>query len=356
MSGVKIETIGEAVDRLVTVPMSNWTILKGLPLPELYEESRKKAGGPLTLLAAQKLAERVGLGANVIILTGFVIPHFQKAETDGPVGAAALARALDIGLGAVTHVFTEELLREAVSCSFSGAGLHVTDAANFSDTGRGRKVVVEGFPLDHEKAGQEAKKILDKLKPAAVIAIERPGWNEQKIHHSGAGFDISPYTAKVDYIFEEARNRSILTIGIGDLGNEMGMGYVKDLVKKLVPHGNECLCDCKGGIAAAFEPDLGIICNISNWGAYGVAACLAAVVAEMDVLHDPETERLMIRESVRGGQIDPVSGMHRPYVDGESEDTNAYIIHMLRNIIAHRVRKNIFTTGYRKVWNKSEEE
>ena len=28
--------IGEAVDRLVTVPMSNWTILKGLPLTETY--------------------------------------------------------------------------------------------------------------------------------------------------------------------------------------------------------------------------------------------------------------------------------------------------------------------------------
>ena len=42
--------IGEAVDRLVTVPMSNWTILKGLPLTETYEAARKKGGGdPMTL-------------------------------------------------------------------------------------------------------------------------------------------------------------------------------------------------------------------------------------------------------------------------------------------------------------------
>lgn len=354
MSGVKIETIGEAVDRLVTVPMSNWTILKGLPLMELYDTARKKAGMPLTLAAAKSLAEKVNPGDNVIFLTGFVIPHFQKAETDGPVGSAALARSLDLGLGAVSYIFTEELLRDAVAASFSGAGLHVSDLAGFFDTGRGRRVVVEGFPLDHEQARVQAENILDKLQPAAVIAVERPGWNEKGIHHSGAGFNVSPYTAKVDYIFEGARKRGILTIGIGDLGNEMGMGYIADKVKELVPHGSQCLCGCGAGIAAASEPDLGIICNISNWGAYGVAACLAALSGELDVLHDPDTERFMIRESVRGGQIDPVSGLHRPCVDGESEDTNAYIVQMLRNIVTHKVRESIFTSGYRKIWTEKQ--
>ena len=48
--------IGEAVDRLVTVPMSNWTILKGLPLTETYEAARAKGGGePMTLRAAELL-------------------------------------------------------------------------------------------------------------------------------------------------------------------------------------------------------------------------------------------------------------------------------------------------------------
>lgn len=354
MSVVKFETIGEAVDRLVTVPMSNWTILKGLPLIDLYNAARKKGGMPLTLKAAQKIKERVKPGDHIIFLTGFVIPHFQKAETDGPLGAAALARALDLAFGAVSFVFTEEMLRDAVAHSFKGIGLHVVNWANYNNTGRGRQVVVEGFPLEHEKAKSRAVEILDTLKPSAVIAIERPGWNEKRIHHSGAGFDISHHTAKADYIFEEAHNRGILTIGIGDLGNEMGMGYIKDQVKEMVPNGSHCLCGCGGGIAASSEPDLGIICNISNWGAYGVVACLAALLGELDILHDSDTERLMLRESIRGGQIDPVSGMFRPYVDGESENINAYIIEMLRSIVTHKVRENIFTKEYRKVWIKKE--
>lgn len=86
---MKFKTIGEAVDRLVTVPMSNWTILKGLPLIDLYNAARKKAGMPLTLKAAQKIKERVKPGDHIIFLTGFVIPHFQKAETDGPLVAVA---------------------------------------------------------------------------------------------------------------------------------------------------------------------------------------------------------------------------------------------------------------------------
>ena len=351
MAFVSLDCIGEAVDRLVTVPMSNWTILKGLPLTELYEEARAKAGKPIALAAAQKIAERVKPGSNVILLTGFVIPHFQKAETDGPCGAAALARSLDLGFGVVPYVYTESVLAQAVGHSFSGIGMHVTTKADYVDSGRGRKVVIEGFPIDDEEAKAEAERVLEELNPAAVIAVERPGWNDKKIHHSGASFNVSPYIAKLDYIFDKAIERNILTIGVGDLGNEMGMGYIQDSVKLKVPHGQDCLCGCGGGIAAASKPDLGFICNISNWGAYGISACLAALAEETAVLHDPATERIMIHESIRGGQIDPVSGMHRPYVDGESDETNAYIIHMLHNIIRHGVQESIFTSGYRKVWS-----
>lgn len=342
-----LNVIGEAVDRLVTVPMSNWTILKGLPLTKTYEEARKKAGEPLTSKAARLLKERVGKGDTVLILSGFVILNWNRPETDGPIGAAALARSLDLGLGAVPVILTEDILTENLRKTTEAGGLIVCDSQeDLYSGGRGRKALVLGFPVDHGEAQKEALRILDELKPKAVIAVERPGWNEKGEHHSGMGYNISAVTAKLDYLFLEAQRRDILTIGIGDLGNEMGMGYVKEAVKAGIPHGEKCLCDCGGGIACDVSADIGLICNISNWGAYGICACLAVVTGEAEVLHDPDTERRMIRECVNAGALDPVSGMLRPYVDGEPENINAYIVEMLQGIVRHGTTGSVFTRSY----------
>lgn len=348
MNGVPVENIGEAVDRLVTVPMSNWAILKGIPVLEVYDACRAKAGGPLTLAAAQLLAERVGAGDTVIFITGFVMLSCGKPETDGPVGAAALARAIDVGLKATPVFVTEDSVKPAMAATAAGAGLHPWDPATARDGIH--RAVIEGFPIDHDAAQEAAQRMLDRYEPSAVIAIERPGWNKNRVHHSGGGFGISEFTAKIDYLFEQAIERGILTIGIGDLGNEMGMGYVADTVRKLIPHGDVCQCPCGGGIAAASEPDLGIMANISNWGAYGVEACLAALLGEPEVLHDGPTERWIIEESVRGGAIDPVSGMSRPYVDGTATQINVGIVELLHSIVHHRVPGSVFTREYVATW------
>jgi hypothetical protein len=77
--------------------------------------------------------------------------------------------------------------------------------------------------------------------------------------------------------------------------------------------------------------------NISNWGAYGVEACLAALLGEPELLHDGDTERRIIEGAVRGGAMDAVSGMLRPYVDGTSLEINVRIVELLHSIIHHRL-------------------
>lgn len=343
-----MENIGEAVDRLITVPMANWAILKAIPVVEIYEACRAKAGGSLTLKAARMLAERVSAGDTVMFLTGFVMLSCGKPETDGPVGAAGLARAVDIGLKATPIFVTEESIKPAMAATAAGAGLHPWDPA--TARAGSHRAIIEGFPVEHDAARDEAQRMLDRYQPSAVIAIERPGWNRHGKHHSGGGFGVSDFTAKIDYLFEEAKARGIATIGIGDLGNEMGMGYVADVLRKLIPHGEVCQCPCGGGIVAAFEPDLGIMANIANWGAYGVEACLAALLNEPEILHDGQTERWMIEESVRGGAIDPVSGMLRPYVDGTPTHINVAIIELLHSIVRHRIPGSVFTREYVASW------
>lgn len=345
--------IGEAVDRLVTVPMSNWTILKGLPLTDVYHYAREKAGEPLTMLAAKKIKEAVGPGDTVLILTGFVIANWGKPETDGPIGAAALARSVELGLEAVPVLLCEDIIVPNLQKTVNASGLIVCDTMEeVRSGGRGRKALVEGFPLDHEAARKQAARVLDEYKPKAVISIERPGWNEKGEHHSGMGYNISNISAKLDHLFLEAQKRGIVTVGIGDLGNELGMGYVKEKVREKIPGAERCLCSCGGGVACDVSCDVGIICNISNWGAYGVCACLAALVGEAEVLHDRRTELRMIDECVKAGALDPVSGMYRPYVDGEPDFINGHIIDMLQGIIRHITDGGIFTKSYRDTWLK----
>lgn len=350
MQNVPLRNIGEAVDRLITVPMSNWAILKGIPVAALYEACRANAGEPLTLVAARHLLDRVHPGSTVMIATGFIIQSCGKPETDGPVGAASLARAIDIGLKATPVFVTEDSITEMMAATALGAGLHPWDPATAREGTH--RAIIEGFPTNDSEAREMAFRMLDHYRPSALIAIERPGWNRNHVHHSGGGFDISRFTAKIDYLFEEAKARGILTIGIGDLGNEVGMGYIMNSIIEHVPHGAVCQCPCGGGIAAAFEPDLGIFANISNWGAYGIEACLAALLGEPEVLHDGATEYRIIHEAVRGGAIDPVSGMSRPYVDGTPTEINMQIVELLRSIVHHRVPGSIFTREYVSTWEK----
>lgn len=338
---VDIERIAEAIDHLVTAPMSNWTILKGIPLAALYAAARRHAGGaPLSLAAAKLLAERVQRGDRVLIVSGFIMRDYGLPETDGPVGAAVLARALALGLAAVPIGVSEDSVVPCMRACFTAAGL-IPAPLDGLVSGRNRCGFV-GFPVDPGKAAEAARALLDELKPTALIAIERPGAGADGEYHGGGGFTISSFTAKTDVLFALAQERGIATIGIGDLGNELGMGVVADEVRRHVPLGDT--------IAAQLAADVAFVANISNWGAYAVAACLAALVGNDDVFHDGDAELRLIDACVRAGAIDPVGGQARNWVDGTDARTNAALVDMLRSVVvlAQRERGNI--ADYQASW------
>ena len=344
MSGISIERIGEAVDHLVTAPLSNWTILKGIPLARLYAAARRQAGGPLTLVAARLLADRVRPGDAVLLLTGFIIRDYGRPETDGPIGAAVLARALAVGLGAVPVGVSEGSVLPCLEACFSTASL-VPAALGDLRSGRHRCGFVE-FPISEAHAAAAAEELLDRLEPKAVIAVERPGAGTDGHYHGGGGFEISSFTAKTDALFSAARARGIATIGIGDLGNELGMGAVVEVVRSEVPMGD---------VIAAVQPaDVAVVANISNWGAYGVAACLAALTGTHGAFHDGEEEIRLIEACVKAGAIDPVGGQLRHYVDGTDARTNAAMVDLLRSLVVLSQREGANIVSYQNSWQKRE--
>ncbi|ARP80013.1 hypothetical protein CAL12_03690 [Bordetella genomosp. 8] len=343
MSGISIERIGEAVDHLITAPMSNWTILKGIPLLKLYATARRHAGGaPLTLAAAARLKESVTPGDTVLMISGFIMRGYGLPETDGPIGAAVLARALAVGLGAIPVGISEASVVPCMQACFAAAGLIPADMADIR-SGRNR-CAFSGFPVDRKAAEQAAVALLDELRPKAVVAVERPGAGRDGHYHGGGGFEISDFTAHTDALYAEARRRGILTIGVGDLGNELGMGVVAEDVRADVPLGDV--------IAAEQPADVAVIANISNWGAYGIAAVLAAMVGNDAAFHDGTEEVRLIEACVRAGAIDPVGGMLRQYVDGTDARTNAAMVDLLRSLVVLSQREGANMAGYQSSWKK----
>jgi D-glutamate cyclase len=225
---------------------------------------------------------------------------------------------------------------------FATAGLVPAALADLR-SGRHRCAFV-GFPVDADSAAGVANELLDQLQPKAVIAIERPGAGSDGHYHGGGGFEISSFTAKTDVLFAAARARKIATIGIGDLGNELGLGVVAEAVKAEVPMGDI--------IAAAQPADIAVIANISNWGAYGVAACLAALIGNEAVFHDGAEEIRLIEACVRAGAIDPVGGQLRPYVDGTDARANAAMVDLLRSLVVLSQREGANISNYQDSWQK----
>ena len=102
------------------------------------------------------------------------------------------------------------------------------------------------------------------------------------------------------------------TIGIGDGGNEIGMGKLPwSTIRKNVPHGGEVAC--------RVPTDYLIVAGVSNWGAYALATgirLLRGAAADPE-LYDVNRERELLRLMVDAGPlVDGVTGERTLTVDG----------------------------------------
>jgi len=339
--------VGEIIDRFLSVPIYTGSSLTRKPvLLELYEAARAKFGGPLTSLAAEALRERLNPGGSVLLTTGFIVPPWLRAETDGPVGAATLARGLNLCLDVTPVIVTEKFIAELIPPVLRAAGLEVADSALAKKTYR--RIGVEPFTHDARKAKEQSIEILDRVKPSALIAIEKASPNEKGVYHSGVGYDITPLCAKVDALIDEARSRGILTIGIGDGGNEIGMGCIKDTIKKVVPTGAKCGCPCGAGTHGATETDILVVSMVSNWGCTALEANLAIAFGRMEILHDRALEEKILEEAASAGFIDPAAGLGIPSVDAIDKQVHLAVVDILNFIVKSRLQDSFYIQKYKE--------
>jgi hypothetical protein len=231
----------------------------------------------------------------------------MEAEGDGPHGAVALARAVDVGLEVTPVIVCEASLVDAMQILCRAAGL--SPAPLDLAFGTPRKVAIVPFPLSEAGAEAASKRILDECRPRAVVAIEKLAKNDKGVYHNGHGIDVSSVQAKVDVLFEQAAERGVCTIGIGDGGNEIGMATIADEVKEHVPTGADCGCPCGGGIASATATNVCVFGSKSNYGAFAVEACMAALLSRPEVFHSREVDVRIYEAGALLGLVDPATGL-----------------------------------------------
>ncbi len=321
----------------------------------------------------------------VAVVTGFYIPHAEPpcAETDGPLGAIFLARAL-VPLGIKVVLATDAFCRSALEAGLAFCGMRkqvpivtlpspaqpvdaVGRIANPSNSsarpvdaaGRIRHpsnsssasdywnwFVERAGPLTHlialERVGPSHT--LDSIRNPVCLTNRVSGSNAALVQtflaevpeehrdrcHTMKGRDITPFMSPAHLLFETGVVRSlpVQTIGIGDGGNEIGMGNVPwDVIRRNIPG---------GGIVACRTPaDHLIVCGVSNWGAYGLAAGVRLLRGAKNdgELFDPQREQELLKIMVeRGLLVDGVSGLPTVTVDGLSFDKYVEPMRRLRKI------------------------
>ena len=329
--------IAERIDQLLTIDFPTRDVID-----IAYPAFRDHYGAPLTYLAAKALST-VKRGQVVFIATGFVNrPAIDTAiaESDGPVGAAVLARAVHRGLGAVPVILIEEQVIPAMARILHACGLRVMKlerAKRCADPTRTQDgVAILASPVEWAEAEAQAELLLDQEDVGAFIAIEKGAANPAGEVLFSRGRVCTPTVGKIDPLVRLCRARGIPTIGIGDGGNEMGMGNAGGILRKLMVYGD---ARYNGGIVPAQETDFVVPVTVSNWGGYGVAAALAAILDRPDLIHDEATERRMLLAASLEGLIDGVTGTTLPTSDGLGESVHVAIVTMLRAIIGVGVPK-----------------
>jgi D-glutamate cyclase len=252
---------------------------------------------------------------SLAIVTGFFIPTATPpaGETDGPLGALYLARAL-VPLGIAVTLVTDDFCVRALTAGLAECGLSDrVPIVTLPTPARAKTMSDDEYWAETLEFRLQADAPAKVGTPTHQLAIERVGPSHADDRcHTMRGRDITDLMSPAHRLFEIAPRRGIATIGIGDGGNEIGMGKIpRAVIAANISSGDL--------IACRIPTDHLIVCGVSNWGAYALAAGVSYLRGQaMDPqLFDVERERHILEVMVKlGGLVDGVLGKPSATVDG----------------------------------------
>jgi hypothetical protein len=286
--------------------------------------------GPLCSGHLAQAAESLATTAHsIVIVTGFFVPDadLPSAETDGPPGAVVLATALE-AVGIRCTLVTDLPCASAVQAAARATAIPLAPIEictqptewfdDFVNSDRGSRlthlIAVERVGPSHDEQSL-ARQSQNGPAPLAEFRAAVPVEHRDRCHNV-RGKLIDDSTARLHLLYEHGpRQRPDLkTIGIGDGGNEIGMGCVpwEDLARRI------------GGETAAWIPcriatDWNVIAGTSNWGAFALAAATLVLMNRVQALAplDEDFQRRLLEQMVaEGPAIDGMTCRREATVDG----------------------------------------
>ncbi|XP_063255279.1 D-glutamate cyclase, mitochondrial isoform X4 [Prinia subflava] len=250
---------------------------------------------PGELLGASLALSHAG---SVLLTTGFPthFTHHPPEENDGPPGALAIAAMLQ-ALGTRVALVTDRRAMELNS--------RIIEAA--VQLG----ILKEPIPLlsyQRESADSALKFLCENGNPGRpsrfdhLVAIERAGMAADGNYYNARKVNIKHLVDPIDELFLAAQTiPGITTTGVGDGGNELGMGKVKDAVKKHIKNGDVIACDV--------EADFTVVAGVSNWGGYALACALH--VLRCCHLHERYLRRALGRPPAAALRLPALPSVHK---------------------------------------------
>lgn len=313
---------------------------RGLCASEFDESGQAtspRLGAGQLAAAAKELSQNA---RRVAIVTGFFIPHAQPpcAETDGPPGSLFLAHCLR-ELGVDAAVITDGPCAAAVRAAAAGIDFPLDrvfiaplkaetwcDEFLRSEFARNltHLIAVERVGPSHTReswglrvgSGEQdtAAAHSSLLTPHSQLFDVAPEHHDRC--HNMRGVCIDAHTAPLHLLFERLPqfHPTARTIGVGDGGNEIGMGAIPwaELRRRLTG-------EHAGRVPCRIACDFNIVAGTSNWGAMALAAGVCLLRNRLDVLQPWTQEKHCewLEHLVENGPaVDGVTGRREATVDG----------------------------------------
>jgi len=277
--------------------------------------------------AARSLLDRPGA---VAIITGFAVPFPDGpiAETDGPLGAALLGEVLH-RLGRKVVLVTDDVCAGALRVAASESGLPADCVEAMPLAEKSPDQWVAGFfarhSVDHliaiERVGPShtVASMLSQPRSTPITADEfetRVPADHQDHCHNMRGEIIDRLTAPLHRIFDLAAGlpNPPATIGVGDGGNEIGLGSLpwEEIAARLKgPQADWLPC--------RIATDNTILAGVSNWGGMALATAVAVMAGRPEFVREWTTQRqkrVLERLVCEGPAVDGATRLAQPTVDG----------------------------------------